>query len=1058
MLTYIRKYILLLAIFLFAGWSFAQDTDTKEGVLKGVVRSSATGEPIAGASVSIPGLTSSITEDDGSFSLQKTQEGAVLHIQVPGYAVQKVAVQGKTEFVIYLYDESFKSAYETFDTPFGSQEIITSTASLSTSSNKDSYKRGVVNVENVLQGGALGLNTIIRSGAPGSGGNMYLRGFNSINATSQPLIVVDGMPYENFAIGTSLVPGNVINPLSGLDVKDIESISILKDATSIYGSRGANGVILINTAKAKSQVTAIDFYAYMNYSMEPNTQYRMMNSWQSKTYLSEMYASNGYTPQQIQELPVFNQEVPVSQKWGVEGNKDYYRYNHNTNWQDKIFRGAFSQNYGISVKGGDDIALYALSVGYMGNDGIIENTDYSRYNTQFNTQINMTANIKLNANINFSYGSRNLIHEGESPNFNPMYVSLIKSPFMSTHLYDENGVVSPNFEQADIYNVSNPEAIVNGLTSLTSKNYRLFGNMEGIFNLNKYFKINALFGLTFDKTREHIFLPSDGLYHDMLPSAEVKNQMQASVSRYIQYYADLRLGYHRTFNDVHSLTGRVGFRYQTNDMEDDWTRAYNSSSDNLQTIGEGDIALTQNGGQMEKWKWMSYYLNTEYGFKNKYFAALNMALDGSSRFGKEASGLKMFDNVFGLFPSLTAAWLVSSEDFMAGVKPVDLLKFRIGYSIAGNDDIGNYTTRSIYSSQNFLGYYGFVRGNLTNPELKWETTSKFNVGLDVALFNERLNFSFDVYKNKTKDLLMWTQADGAAGISLYAENDGTLQNTGLDFGVNARIVNNRDIKWDMGLNISHYKNKVTELSADSKITEIANGYVRTKVGSPIGQFYGYKTDGVYSTTSEAQSAGLNIRNENGTLTAFAAGDMRFVDMDGNKVIDEDDMVVIGDPNPDLYGSITTALQYKRLKLDAIFVYSLGNDVYNSLRRDLESMTGYENQTEAIVNRWTYEGQVTNIPRAAYGDPMGNSRFSDRWIEDGSYLRMKSVTLSYDFPIKRSFIKGVQAYVTGSNLLTFTKYLGYDPEFSAGSNPLYYGIDTGLTPHPRSILFGVKIGL
>lgn len=1059
MLTYIRKCILLLTIFLFASWSFAQESKNKDSVIKGIVRASATKQPIAGASVSIPGIASSITEDDGSFSLQKTQEGAVLHIEIPGYATQKVAIQGKTEFDIYLHDESFRSSYITFDTPFGSQEVISTTSSLSTVSYKNSYQRGASNVETVLQDGALGLNTIIRSGAPGSGGDMYMRGFNSINATSQPLVIIDGVPFENFMVGTSLISGNVINPLSGLDVKDIESITVLKDATSIYGSRGANGVILINTAKAKGQATVIDFYAYADYNLEPNTQYKMLNGRQSKAYLNEIYATSGlYSPNEIQNLPIFNQEKPVSHEWGIEGNKDYYRYNHDTNWQDKVFRGSLSQNYGLSIKGGDDVALYALSVGYMGRNGIVENTDYSRYNTQFNTQINMTSNIKLNANINFSYGERNLMYEGESPNYNPMYVSLVKSPFMTSHVYDENGILSPNMEPADIYGVSNPVSLVDGLTSLKSKNYRFFGNLGGEFKLNRNLSIDALFGITFDKTRESIFLPSEGLHHDMLPSSEVRNQMQGSVSRYMQYYGDVRLGYKKIFNGIHSLTGRLGLRYQANDMESDWTKDYNSSNDNMQSVGQGDDKLKEKGGHLDSWKWMSYYLNAEYGLMNKYFASLNMALDGSSRFGKDASGLKMFDNVFGLFPSITGAWLISSESFMSDITPVNLLKLRAGYSISGNDDIGNYTSRPTYMPQNFLKYYGFVRANITNPELKWETSSKFNVGLDVALFNERLNFSFDVYSNKTKDLLMWNQSDGAAGISLYADNDGTLKNTGIDLGINGRIINKKDFKWDMGLNLAHYKNEVTELSVDNKITEIAGGYIRTKVGAPIGQFYGYKTNGVYATEQIATNEGLSRRNPNGTLTKFGAGDVRFVDAKKDNVIDEEDMVVIGDPNPDFYGSITNTFQYKRLSLNAIFTYSLGNDIYNSLRHELESMSSFKNQTQAVLNRWSHEGHVTNTPRAAYGDPMENSRFSDRWIEDGSYLRMKSITLSYDFPIKQGFVRGVQAYVTGNNLLTFTKYLGYDPEFSANSNPLYYGIDTGITPHPRSILFGVKIGL
>ncbi len=1060
MMTYIKKYILSLAIFSVSAAVFGQEKEIKESVITGVVIESATHKPVAGAAVSIPGIASSITDDEGRFNLSKTVDGAFIQIQIPGYATQTVAVKGRKEIKVVLHDATFKEVNTIVNTPFGTADLWQTTASVSPISLKDSYKKGSVGVESILQDGGSGLNSVMRSGAPGSGGNLFLRGFNSLNATNQPLIIIDGIPYENTTIGTSLVEGHMITPLSGLDLKDIEDITILKDNTSIYGSRGANGVILITTSKAKTQATSIDFYAHTGVNLTPKTQYRMLNGSQSKSYLSEMLASSGlYTSAEIQALPFINQDKPVVQNWGIEGNADYYRYNHNTDWQGKIFENSLTNNVGISVKGGDDVALYALSVGYTGQDGIVKSSSYSRYNTQFNTQVNMSAKIKLNANLNFSYAEKDLMNESLNRDLNPIYVSLIKSPFMATNIYDETGAQSPKFEQSDIFDVTNPSALVDDQTFQKSKNYRFLGNLEGIFKLNKDFSINAIFGLTFDKVRENIFLPSNGLHHEMLATAEVTNEMQSMVGRYLQYYGDVRLNYSRTFNVDHNLTARAGVRYQSNSSEFDQVKAYNSANDNLQTIGQGDIDLTQKNGSEDNWKWMSYYLNAEYGYKNKYLASFNMAIDGSSRIGKEASGLKMFDNVFGIFPSVSAAWLISSEDFMANFDKVNLLKFRLGYTRTGNSDIGNYTARSYYDSQNFLGYYGFVRGNIANPELKWENNTKLNAGVDLALFNDRLSFTADVYTSKTTDMLMWEQLNGAAGISMYAKNDGAMKNTGFELGISGRIVNNRDFKWDLGVNIAHYKNKVTELSTDNKLTEIANGYVRTKVGAPIGQFYGYKTNGVYSTSEEAATAGLSKLKDNGTLTPFAAGDMHFVNSNSSdNVIDENDMVVIGDPNPDFFGNINTALQYKAFRLSAIFTYSVGNDIYNALRQDLESMQGYNNQTKAVLNRWTHEGQVTNMPRATWDDPMGNSRFSDRWIEDGSYLRMKTVTFSYDFPIKQKFIKTLQAYVTGNNLLTFTKYLGYDPEFSASQNPLYYGIDMGMSPIARTVLFGVKIGL
>lgn len=1060
MITYIRRYIVLMIVFVLSILSYGQDKPIQESVINGIVLESTTHKPLAGVSVTIQGVASSITDDDGRFSLNKTIEGAILYVQMPGYAPLEVAVKGRKEITILMYDKSFRPFYSQVTTPFGSIDKSKTTSSVSVVSSNQAYKTGAVTAESILQDGALGLNTVMRSGAPGAGGNMFLRGFNSLNATNEPLIVVDGIPYENSTIGTSLIAGNMTTPFTGLDLKDIEDISILKDNTSIYGSRGANGIIFITTSKAKTQATSIDFYAHTGINFEPNTKYRMLNGWQSKAYLGEMLTSSGlYTQAEIQAMPFLNEERPVVQDWGIEGNKDYFRYNHNTDWQEKVFQNSMTRNIGMAIKGGDDIAMYALSVGYTGLEGIVKNSGFSRYNTQFNTQVTMSPKVKLNANLNFSYVEKDLQNEGLSPDLNPVYVSLVKSPFMNPYVYDELGIRSPKFEQADIFGVTNPSALVDEQVYQKSKSYRFFGSLEGVFKLNNDFAINTMVGITFDKLRENVFLPSNGLHHAMLPTSEVTNQMQSMVGRYLQYYGDIRLSYNKIFNIDHSLTGRAGLRYQSNNSEYDWVRAYNSANDNLQTIGEGDINLTRKGGSVDNWKWLSYYLNAEYGYKNKYFASLNMALDGSSRIGKKASGIKMFDNVFGLFPSISGAWLISSEDFMADVDKISLLKFRLGYTLSGNNDIGNYTSRSYYSSQNFLGYYGFTRANITNPELKWESNAKLNVGVDVALFSDRLNFSADVYSNKTTDMLMWEQLNGMTGITLTAKNDGSMKNTGLELGINGRVINNRSLKWDLGINIAHYKNKVTTMSTDEKLTEIAGGYVRTKVGAPIGQFYGYKTEGVYSTNQEAINAGLSIRNENGTYTAFNAGDMRFVNVDNSdNVIDANDMVVIGDPNPDFFGNISSTLRYKDFQLNTIFTYSVGNDIYNSVRRDLESMIAYNNQSQAILNRWSYEGQVTNIPRATWNDPIGNSRFSDRWIEDGSYLRMKTVTLSYDFPLKQKFVKSLQLYVTGNNLVTFNKYLGYDPEFSANQNPLYYGIDTGMIPLMRSVLFGIKLGL
>jgi TonB-linked SusC/RagA family outer membrane protein len=1039
-----------------SNFSFAQNR-VSETAISGTVFESANGKPLAGASVTLPGVSSAITDEDGKFTLKKSFPGAYITINAPGFATKQMAVSSQKEIKVWLIDDSFKSKYDDVALPLGMKNGISNSAAISTHENRSDYKLGAAGIETVLQTSVNGLNSVSRSGMPGSGANMFINGFNSLNAGSQPLIILDGVMYENQTI-FSLINGNNISPLSDIDVKDIENITVLKDGASIYGSKAANGVLIINTLSAKSPATRINFYAYMGANTEPTTQYKMMDAWSYKNYLIDMLSDKGMTTGEIQSLPYINSEKPVAENWGISGNADYYRYNQSTDWQKEVLKTSFNRNYHLNITGGNDQALYAISVGYLGHEGNVDNTSFSRYTTRVNTKIKMTEWFKLNANMSFVYSSRNLSFEGMNRNFNPVYSSLVKSPFTSPYVYNTSGEVTPNLENADVFNVSNPRAIIdNGIA--TNNRFRFFAVMNGVISLTKYLDADIIVGLTTDKvTSERVFMPSAGVYHSPLPSAVVTNESQQMRNHLLQMNTDARLTYKRTFDYVHNFTTRAGFRFQNSDAELDWGQAYNTSSDEMKTLSDGVNNLAQVGGSLGNWRTISNYLNVDYGYMNKYFISANAALDGSSRFGKNADGIKLFNNVFGLFPSVNAAWLISSEEFMRNQNAFDMLKLRAGYSITGNDNIGNYSARYYYVPQGQLGAYGLVRGNIPNDELKWETNKKAVVGLDASFLKEKLNLSLDVYSSVTENLIGISNIGSYSGIGSSIVNDGSLQNNGIDLSINARIVDKPNLKWDLGVNVSAYKNKLLTRSVDEEFTQIAGGTVRTKTGAPIAQFYGYKTDGILNSDQEAIDANLSIKNPDGMIYPFGAGDVRFVDAVADGIIDDKDMTVIGDPNPDFFGSFNSRLQWKQFTLSAVFTYSVGNDVYNAVRANLESMSGTDNQTIAAAYRWKVDGQNTNMPKATWGDPMGNARFSDRWIEDGSFLRMKNVTLSYNLPIKSSFIANAQAYVSASNMLTLSKYLGYDPEFMTGSSPLYFGIDSGVSPQPKTILFGIKIGL
>jgi hypothetical protein len=353
---------------------------------------------------------------------------------------------------------------------------------------------------------------------------------------------------------------------------------------------------------------------------------------------------------------------------------------------------------------------------------------------------------------------------------------------------------------------------------------------------------------------------------------------------------------------------------------------------------------------------------------------------------------------------------------------------------------------------------GLVRGNIANPALQWEVNKKLSVGADFGFLNDRLQLSVDLYRNVTDKMLILETVQAASGFEYVPVNSGAMQTKGIEVNINTRIVNTPVLKWDVGGSLAAYRNTITRLPNGKIVTPYAGGSILTEVGSAANLFYGYKTAGVYSTDAAAAAEGKNTMLKNGTLAPFAGGDIRFIDKTGYKSINDDDRQVIGNPNPDFTGSVHTSLSWKRFTLNALFTFSQGNDIYNYLRSKMEAGTDYSNQFPGQLNRWRTQGQVTNIPKATWGDPMGNARFSDRWIEDGSYLRLRTVSVSYNIKIKPGFFRYVMVYANANNLFTITKYLGYDPEFSATESVIGQGIDIGLVPQFRSGQLGIRVGL
>lgn len=1036
------------------GYAAAQtgNGDTKH-IVTGTVSDAATKKPIPGANIEVAGVASAITDDNGQYKISLSHAEMIMIATAKGYNKREISVRGRSAINIVLYEEDYKGAAKTVFTPVGDRSAIANVYSWF-GINEDNLASESATPDMLLKTQATGLNVLTRSGMPGSGSNFYLHGINTMNAGAMPLFVVDGMPYENTDYSTSLIGNYFANPLSSINPKDIESITVLKDGTSLYGSKGANGVILIKTLKSKSLETRINARVSTGVGFE-RSQLPLLNSMQHKFLLSELYqkAYPNVSPDVINNtLPFLNQDKPVKQPWGYEGNMDYYRYNASTDWQRQVLGSSLNQDYYLNVSGGDEVATYVLSLGYLKQEGMVNSTDFSRFNTRFNSEIKFSNKFKVLANMSFVYGLKHLTNEGGDIALNPILAAMVKAPFTAPFIYNEEGKRSPNLEDADIWNLSNPYVLVNNKNNLANINYRFFGSFEFIYNITRHFDIAAQMGLNFNKEREKAFYPSIGVAFDRsVENVNVINESQHRVDRLFSLYGDVYAAYKNTFAHNHSLNIRTGIRYQDNAANNNYGRGYNSSSDEFKSLQYGASGLRRIGGGINDWTWTSVYANLDYAFRNKYFINLQSAFDESSRFGVNVPQYLPF-------PSAGAAWLVSNERFMKGVNGINLLKFRVNYGISGNDDIGNYNGDRYYYPYAIVGQYGLVRTSLVNPDLKPERMERIGTGMDLSIANERINISLDLYSNTVNDMVLSVKPASISGSQYNVTvNAGKMSNVGFDLNMNMRIVNKRNFKWDAGLMVSKYKNEVLDLGGKEYYNDALGATVQTKVGQPLGMFYGYKIDGVYATTADAEAAGLNIR-QGLVLKPFGAGDMRFVNQNNDNVIDENDRVVIGNPNPDWFGNISTTMKVRNLELNAIFSYSLGGDVYNYSRSKLESMSAPYNQLQTVLNRWRMEGDITSVPQATPGDPMGNARFSDRWIEDGSYMRLKNVTLSYNLNFRNSLIQSTVIYVTGDNLLTFTRYKGLDPEFAMGVSPLYMGIDPTTVPQPRTVSVGLKLGL
>ncbi len=1028
-----------------------KNNNQKGTLAKGVVLDAATQKPLAAVNVTIDGFSAALTDDNGKFSIRVPNYNATLVISGEGFQTKELPLRGKKEVKAILYEASYNSIYDVANLPFGAKSKNHISNAVSSVNTLDNWTRSTESVDGLVQGKVAGLNATMRSGTPNAGAYLSLRGVNSLYTNNQPLIVVDGMIYDINDYGSSLIANRYNNALANIDIRDIENITVIKDGSATYGTKGANGVLLITTAHTNQLATRIDAGIYAGVNFAPQ-QLPLMNGGNYRTYLTDLLATRGWSNEKIMQQPYMNDDTA--------NNPEYYRYHNATNWQNEVLGNAITNNYYVKVSGGDNIAKYVLSMGYARNGGITKETDLTKYNIRLNADLNLSNRLTATTNLTFNYFEQNLKDQGFAFKTNPLLVAYAKAPFVSRNDIDNVGAVSPNLADVDTLGIGNPTALINNMIG-SSKTYRFFGSLAFKYKLFKNINVGSLIGVTVDQVREQYFVPRKGVTNDTTANAIYDSRLGGLAKRIFTIYNDTYIDYLQTFNTNKVLNVRAGLRYLNSKNEQDIAQGFNSTTDDFITVGTGSNTLRRVSGDIGKYGWINTYLNAEYSIDKKYFFNASLTVDGSSRFGSNvANALKLGGNSFAVLPSVSAAWLISSEKFMSKFVWLDVLKLRATYSKTGNDDIGNYTQLQSYVSQNLLGLQGLVRANIGNNALQWESNNKFNIGLDAAFFNERVSVSVDVFSNRTKNMLVYAPLPVASGYDFAITNGGSLKNSGIELQVNTRIINNKNTKWDVGFNIATSKNTITNLPDNVPvITNYGGASFITNIGGIANRFFGLKTNGVYSTDAEAAADGLTRLQTDGTYASYKGGDMKFIDLNGDKIIDDRDRQNIGKATPDYFGGITTSFTYKRITLEAVFNYTVGNDVYNGLRAVLESQSNVGNQLSSVINRWRVNGQVTNMPKSTWGDPMGNAQFSDRWIEDGSFFRMKMLSLNYQLPIKSTkALRYVNLYVTGNNLLTFTKYLGYDPEFYAAESVFARGVDASLEPISKSVTLGVRIGL
>ena len=1043
MINYMKRLILSLSLpVAFAASIYAQR-------VSGYVYTSAN-QPIVDAVISCSGGESVRSAKDGSFTISGVKDGQTLSVWHDGYFRKVVYLldNNASNLRVYLIEENRSRYNETMITPFGSVQSDEATGGNSNINRKD-FALGSMSIDNALKGELTGLQVSNKSGMTGEGAFMQFRGIRSLVSDNAPLIVINGMPYMPDANESQIINGFSRSWFQALNNQDIRNITLLKGAdAAAYGSMGSNGVLMIETDQASTtnMNTRISFSAIagMNWNKK---RIPLMNSAQYKSYLSDMGLT--YYP----NMEAFFKDFTFLSD--PNANKSYL-YQYDTDWQNEIYHSSSTMDYLFRVEGGDNIAKYNISLGFMDDNGTMLNTYTDRYNAQINASVLVSKQLEIRANVNTAYLKGQYQEQGLSLETNPMLAAYRRSPLLNSHQSDMYGNLISRYasyqfgaiENSDFW-ISNPVSLVNTLLG-KNRQYDVNAKIQLIYTPLRNLTLNGIVGMYYNYSQEETFVP--GIDNkDIVPQfdqyGKIDNSVRVGTNHTFNLYFNANAAYKLNFGEQHKLNFNLGWQSLLTNYEYDAAFGRNTGNDFYKTMGKTQTIGKYFSGYNNKWNWMNIFAHADYTYNNIVKVGMTTSLDGASSTGKDAS--RMY-----FYPAFDAVLMTKNLPLISSAKWLDKLNVYANMAFTGNSRYSSHLGKYYYTSQPYQTIAGIVRANVPNTELKPERDRTFNVGFESSILHNRIQLGFGYYNTLATNVLMTGIRSSVLGTSQYYNNDAELESKGIELSFSASPIYTKDLRWMIGGNLTTLKNKVKSLGSLSDLTSTLSddAQIITRVGENPYSFYGYQSVGVFSTTAEAEKANLSANGQK-----FAAGDVHYVDQNNDGIIDDNDRVVLGSATPDFFGSFFTRLEYKSFALDMTFAYSVGNKAYNAVRRITESGSDFANQSTALLRRWSMEGQQTDIPRVRFNDVVGNNAFSDRWIEDAGYLKLRDVTFSYTWnkPLF-NILQGGTVFVTGQNLICFTKYLGLDPEFSYSYSTLMQGVDYAKATAPRAFKVGVNL--